>query len=1656
MAGFVQDPMRMPTLGSNDQLARTTINHGSVLSGAPNAAQRRPPHPMLAKMYPQLMPATPEGAQKKKQISFPGGPGLLNKQGEGPAVYPADLSINFLDSKTLARLNPLKRALIGGVIGTGLGYGVGALGSPFLFNSEQDEEKKKEQRSGVRTISAMLGGLLGTAGSLAHFNYKHPSLINSVQPSAAPFSARTSVSLETPGKHFGRWYDKIPGGFKRVVEKAKEVSNTNRAAGSDVSGFAKRWPEMPYKNLNDPTRVNWHAMPKDVSIFERQTSGQTKGRGFPVDLFSYPSSPTSRATLEHELTHNVFPGATDSSRRDGWLKDYVDTFRDYLLSPSEIDVRLAEIKRRFAFATGELVDTPEKAKKAIEWWKARNNQYRVDAFLDKGTNAASIGSDWEDVYERLPERFKQELYKRMPELVQNEGKRMGKTVQASATSYGPNGVIYKPGEGPVTSKVPISSPIKGSPQLPQPMSPQGNQAPGSVATRGMAPPMPTSMPMGKVACVPGLWTLCKQSQNPLAKGENIVLTETESTGDAPSMQSITFYPFEPSKYASVLRSAASGEVRPKWKPAPDARNSAVNLSDVARKTKVDSVLPPAGSSGFLFKKAEGLSPLSEQDIPQGNPAMRAPWMNGPASTYWANGGAQPELPYTGDDFEAYSQLTPENREVLDSARQRNQIFADSPMANAVPEDAGWATGSFGPDKTPQDMLQFQQKYPLGLTGSFLQSQRGLDEPNLMDRTRAQADRLTSGVAGTIGGAASLGLSAIPAGIGWAAQKANKYIGDPLTESLAVGAQNLAGNAWDTTKGGLSDVVNSFRPSQVGGPSQMHQALEDARAEGLGAVPDPSRPTGYTRPSRMPDKFDQFADSASRLGEFAATNAPGFVAPLSVGLGMTAGDTLSAALGNQYRRELPLFDPRGAQPNVGGYENHGDIYRSLGMVRPPVTSVRDIPEYQEYLANKGKSPATQAPMAGPGAEMINDYAMKPAPPSGESMINDYAMQPGPQAPGNPAAQAPVMPVSAQMPQAPQQPVGPPEWASRFQPQIERAQRAGNMGEVRRLERMQAQAPQLVGPSRPDYTKWNDPQFVNDWKARQGGGPVSPSQAPQVQQPREMFAQAPMPGVRKPDPTQNVAGPMSAPMPQMAGVRKPDPSQDVMGAPGAMTYPNGKPYQYGYGSDGRIMEPVAAYMQDTQMRSKAGLPEQDARTAMTPEYSQAWNKAMAQPNPAMSAPQGPSAGSASGDPRGKMMQQTSGTFSPPGAGQYQRAMPNMNVAADPKIMQQTRGTFSPPGSGGNQMAMPNIRQQTRGTFSPPAQAKVPTPTGNLRPASVGAPKSPFQMKMSWDKQAVSLGGLWRGAKGLVTGVGRGAAKAAPTVLDDAVRGGAGAADDGMKTLLQTRPLASPPRVPGARLPAHGPAADPSAMPWRNVSPAASAPVVKPPMAGAQGAFGAGAGRAGDMLGRGAKATAKALAPYGPTAAGGAVGLGLINHGVGQYRGMLNESMGQGRELMNEGLTAGRQFKDELKAEGQKMLGDLRAEGQKMMGGAPDIQTAISQGMQNGMPSLAMGQSPVGQGFMQMLQGGGFWPFLSSLFSTGKQNLQKDYSTIADKIKQPQSPALSAPVPEDQSAELAPWLAQLLNQREDDSNANFWAQNNQQPAVGSTLSNASDRLG
>jgi hypothetical protein len=922
----------------------------------------------------------------------------------------------------------------------------------------------------------------------------------------------------------------------------------------------------------------------------------------------------------------------------------------------------------------------------------------------------------------------------------------------------------------------------------------------------------------------------------------------------------------------------------------------------------------------------------------------------------------------------------------------------------------------------------------------------------------------------------------------------------------------------------------------------------------------------------------------------------------------------------------------------------------------------------------------------GTEMINDYAMQGAPQSGEGMINDYAMQAGPKPPANPALQAPVTPVLAQTPQAPQQPAGPPEWASRFQPQLDRARRAGNRSEVRRLERMQAQAPESVQPDqRPDYTKWNNPSFANSgqtqtvggqpqqmtappapamqapqamgqanqlqpsgqnapaqgsaapgespaapiprpapsnpgyeglsadevsakaraeteaslnapvmpggmsqqgqeaWGAQQrmnrnranreavdnqlsgggtrlmgpngmpmtapgggylpnraggsgrqlnpvlgrdgrpvlrpdgspmiaaaqkpepqyslspaqismreamrqkyeraeamrrsgsptysaGGQPASPGQAPQMQQSQELMAnnpalQAPQTaGVRKPDPSQDVAGgnmlggtnpgpvirtPGMTPQqaPQMAGSGSSDPRGKMMQqTSGTLSQPDGKPYRYGYGPDGRIMEPVAAYMQDSQMRRKAGLPEQDARLAMTPEYSQAWNKSMAQPSPATGASLNPS----------------------------------MNQMAMPKNIQQTHGTFSPPGSGGNQMANP--------------VGAVP------KSPALAAPKSPFQTKLSSEKQAINpitIGkGLWTGVKSLaprllrqgvssVDDVAKGVAGSA----DDVARGAAGMTDDVAKGVMNTaddaaraaannagaaRPLASP-QVPsgyrGSVVP-HGPAGSPEALAGLNAARAAGTssmttqalPKAIPGAAQASGYFRSGVGRAGGALRQGAGTVirnaapaAKAMAPYGPVAASA----GMMGTGLYMANNMRNDTLSRadamGNKFMDQGQAMGESFLDR----GQQMMDQGKQYVDERMKELPgQVQNSVQEGIRGAFPgAYAMSQSPVMQGLGTMLQGGGLTDLIKGLWQNGKSNVLSDYNRLAPQIGL--SPRYRDPVPPSIARDggepnaTSAMLGQLLAQnqdKDDDTMKNFWGQFYPQGGGGGELSRAS----
>lgn len=108
---------------------------------------------------------------------------------------------------------------------------------------------------------------------------------------------------------------------------------------------------------------------------------------FPNAVYDRQSDPQPLRTLAHEITHTMEDPSTQSSyairKPFGRVPNVTNLNRRYITSPSELLARLANIKRRYAKATGHLVDSPVRARKAIKWMVQRNKN------IDSGHNGDS-------------------------------------------------------------------------------------------------------------------------------------------------------------------------------------------------------------------------------------------------------------------------------------------------------------------------------------------------------------------------------------------------------------------------------------------------------------------------------------------------------------------------------------------------------------------------------------------------------------------------------------------------------------------------------------------------------------------------------------------------------------------------------------------------------------------------------------------------------------------------------------------------------------------------------------------------------------------------------------------------------------------------------------------------------------------------------------------------------------------------------------------------------------------------------------------------------------------------------------------------------------------------------------------------------------------
>ena len=249
----------------------------------------------------------------------------------------------------------------------------------------------------------------------------------------------TEGSHQSLGKHIGRWYDKAPGGFDKAVADAQTAQNVNDG-GQRLD--RNKWVRYPASAVDAkiPTNIPKSLMPLKVTGYSSAFGGTPEQR--PITVPHPRGQKANQNTLEHELTHSAFGQSPRSlAGKPTSDKDLVamggGDYNKYLLNPVEVDVRLAEIKRRYANETGRIVDTPQKARAAWDWFHSPNASVKKYKNTSGQTYPTSPGQpatwyddrptyrDNEGSYDRLPEETKKEFQLRMMELVQNQQQQQG-------------------------------------------------------------------------------------------------------------------------------------------------------------------------------------------------------------------------------------------------------------------------------------------------------------------------------------------------------------------------------------------------------------------------------------------------------------------------------------------------------------------------------------------------------------------------------------------------------------------------------------------------------------------------------------------------------------------------------------------------------------------------------------------------------------------------------------------------------------------------------------------------------------------------------------------------------------------------------------------------------------------------------------------------------------------------------------------------------------------------------------------------------------------------------------------------------------------------------------------------------------------------------
>ena len=168
---------------------------------------------------------------------------------------------------------------------------------------------------------------------------------------------------KTLRQDIGRWYTQT-GGLDKAVRSAM-AAQASRGRGNSMQEFPI-WDEASLDR-------EFPVVIKDLPARYRGSYDPPTGRvNMPAAALADPFN--RQQSLEHERSHGVFGGDFKHPRYSESLTPAREgasetaKWKAYAVRPEELDVRLAMIKRIYAYNTGRLVETPEEAERAVQWY----------------------------------------------------------------------------------------------------------------------------------------------------------------------------------------------------------------------------------------------------------------------------------------------------------------------------------------------------------------------------------------------------------------------------------------------------------------------------------------------------------------------------------------------------------------------------------------------------------------------------------------------------------------------------------------------------------------------------------------------------------------------------------------------------------------------------------------------------------------------------------------------------------------------------------------------------------------------------------------------------------------------------------------------------------------------------------------------------------------------------------------------------------------------------------------------------------------------------------------------------------------------------------------------------------------------------------------